>query len=127
MDGTQLSALSGELNFPLRDPNLRIMPSAPVRVTPSSYNSYWYDWVCNPYCGYVQRFYTQTNVNSTLPVEVRSSSLHGNGNLSWATSSCSGECPPWFSPSGYSQMNASVVSAQDAGSLNMYGPAPIVQ
>jgi len=124
----QLSTLSGELNFPLRDPNLRVMPSAPVRASSSSYLGPWYEYVCDPFCRYVYHTFTVTNTSSSVPIEVRSNSLHGNGNLGWYTSACTaGDCPSWFTTGGSANLQAAVVSAQEAGTLNMYGPAPSIR
>ena len=53
--------------------------------------------------------------------------MRGNGNLNWYATSCSGECPPWFSPYGSANLQATMTSSQDAGYLNLYGPAPIVR
>ncbi len=125
----QLSTLNGELNFPLKDPNLRVMPTAPVRVSASTFQSSWVSgYECDPFgCRPIYHLYTQTNTNSAVPVDIRSNSLHGNGNLSWSTSACSGDCPTWFTPGGSANLSGAVVSSQEAGMLNLYGPAPLIR
>jgi hypothetical protein len=100
-----------------------------VRTTTNTFAGSWFSgYQCDPFgCQPIYRYYTQTNTNSTVPVDVRSSSLHGNGNLSWSTAACSGDCPPWFVPGGSANLNGSVTSSQEAGYLNMSGPGPIIR
>ena len=72
--------------------------------------------------------YTVTNTSSTVPVEIRSSGLHGTGNLSWFRAACTaGECPPFQVGGSSANLNGSVTSSQEAGFLNMSGPAPIIR
>jgi hypothetical protein len=72
-------------------------PTAAVQYTSSSYQNWWYDYVCDPSgCTYVQRYYGQVNENWQVPVDVRFAAFHGNGSMSMYRTSCSGDCPPWF-------------------------------
>ena len=129
--GTNLSALSGELNlpFPNRDRSIRVTPKTAVLATTSNFLGSWGEVICDQFgCRFINHTYTQTTYNSTVPVEVRTGSLHGTGRLSWSSTACTaGACPPWFVPSSSANLFANMVSAQESGTLSMSGPGPIIQ
>ncbi len=122
-----LSRLDGTLNFPLKDKRLTVSATGPTQYSTFSYQQQWFEWVCNPDCSYVVHTYTVTNESWTAPMKIRFAAMDGNGNLAWSSNHCTGECPPWFFSGGSSSLNGTVVGAQDAGFLSMWGPKPVIQ
>jgi hypothetical protein len=131
-----LSRLQGGLNFPLKDFNLSVDPTGPVQTSTGELLVQWTLYQCEPFpaCFPVpvaSGTATYSVTTSQAPVGIRFASFHGNGTLSWTQSACVAACPPpgasFFAPSSSSGLSGAVVSAQDAGTVNMSGPAPTIQ
>jgi hypothetical protein len=115
----ELGTLRGSANFPLRDEKITVG---------------WNRFLgCDPYfgCRYEYGVSTFERTYASGPVDIRFGSLRGNGMLSFGTNStCVAACPPagayWYAPYGYWQLSGAALSSQDAGNINMGGPAPTI-
>jgi hypothetical protein len=127
-----LGLLRGSANVPLRDERVTVAPTTSIAVTTEHVNVYWFRYTCGPLgCIYENGISVFDRSSGSGPVDIRLGSLRGNGMLSLATNAmCVSACPPpgayWYAPNGYWQVRGAVLSAQDAGNLNMNGPAPTI-
>jgi hypothetical protein len=130
---SQLGALRGSANFPLRDEKVTIAPTTSILLATEQVNVGWYRFTCDPFfCFYENGVSLFQRSYASGPVDIRFGSLKGNGTLSLGTSAtCVSACPPpganWSAPTGYWQVQGAVLSSQDAGGLGIYGPAPSIQ
>lgn len=129
---SQLGAFHGSANFPLRDEKLTIAPTTSIALTTQQMPVGWYRVTCGMFgCTFENGISTFERSYGTGPVDVRLGSLKGNETLSLGTdATCVAACPPaganWWAPTGYWQVQGAVLSSQDAGNLNMNGPAPTI-
>jgi hypothetical protein len=128
----QVGTLHGSANFPLRDEKVTIAPTASIALTTEQMNVGWYRVTCGQFgCIYENGISAFERSFGSGPVDIRLGSLKGNGTLSLGTTAtCVALCPPpgayWYAPTGYWQVQGAVLSSQDAGNLNMNGPAPTI-
>jgi hypothetical protein len=131
---SQLGALRGSANFPLRDEKVSIASTTSIAVTTELLSVGWNRFLgCDPYlgCRYEYGISTFERTSASGPVDIRFGSLKGNGTLSFATNpTCVAACPPpgayWYAPNGYWQVQGAVLGSQDAGNIGMNGPAPTI-
>jgi len=129
----ELGALRGSANFPLRDEKLSVAATTTILVTTEQMNVGWYRFTCDQFgCVYENGISVFARTFASGPVDIRLGSLKGNGTLSLATNAtCVSACPPaganWYAPTGYWQLQGAVLSSQDAGGFNIYGPAPTIR
>jgi len=129
---SQLGMLRGSANFPLRDEKLTVAPSTSIVLLTEHLNVFWYRYTCDQFgCIYENGTSAFQRSYGSGPVEIRFGSLKGNGTVSLSTNAtCASSCPPagayWYAPTGYWQLQGAVLSSQDAGFLNINGPAPTV-
>jgi hypothetical protein len=128
----ELSMLRGSVNFPLRDEKLSVAPIGAIVLATERLNVGWYKYTCDQFgCTYQQGTSIFERRYGQGQVEIRLGNLRGNGSLSMGTTAtCVESCPPsragWSVPYGYTQLGGGVTSSQDAGTLNLYGSAPII-
>ena len=128
----ELGAIRGSANFPLRDEKVSIASTTSIGVTTELLSVGWNRFLgCDPYfgCRYEYGVSTFERTYASGPVDIRFGSLKGNGTLSFATNpTCVAACPPagayWYAPTGFWQLQGAALSSQDAGNINMNGPAP---
>lgn len=130
----ELGMLRGSANFPLRDEKLSVAPSTSIVVITERLNVGWNRFVgCDPFVGCTYEYgvsvFERTSGNG--PVDIRLGSLRGNGTLAFGTNAtCVEACPPagayWYAPTGFWQLQGAALSSQDAGTLYVNGPAPII-
>jgi hypothetical protein len=129
----ELGALRGSANFPLRDEKLSVAATTSILVTTEQMNVGWYRFTCDQFgCVYENGISVFARTFASGPVDIRLGSLKGNGTLSLGTNAtCVSACPPaganWYGPTGYWQLQGAVLSSQDAGGFNIYGPAPTIR
>ena len=129
---SHLGMLRGSANFPLRDEKLTVAPSTSIVLLTEQLNVFWYRYTCDQFgCIYENGTSAFQRSYGSGPVEIRLGSLKGSGTVSLATNAtCASSCPPagayWYAPTGYWQLQGAVLSSQDAGFLNINGPAPTV-
>lgn len=127
----ELSALRGSVNFP-RDEKLTVAPIGAIIFTSERINVGWYKYTCDQFgCTFQQGTSIFERRYGQGQVEIRLGNLRGNGNLSLGTTAtCVESCPPsgagWSAPYGYTQLGGGVTSSQDAGTLSLNGPAPVI-
>jgi len=127
-----LSGLRGSANLPLRDARLTIEPTGSLVLQSEQLNVQWNRTTCNQFgCFYEYGFSTFERQFGAGPVEIRLGQLRGTGQLSLATNSaCVASCPPpgayWYAPTGYANLSGAVIGHDDAGSIQMGGPAPTI-
>lgn len=132
ISGSELGALRGSANFPLRDEKITVTPTTSIFLTTEQINVGWYRFECNAFgCFYENGVSLFQRSYGTGPVDIRVGSLKGNGTLSLGTNpTCVSTCPPpganWSAPSGYWQLQGAVLSSQDAGGFSIYGQAPTI-
>ena len=127
-----LSGLRGTANLPLRDAKLSIDPTGALVLRTEQLSVGWNRVTCNQFgCFYEYGTSTFERQFGAGPVEIRLGQLRGNGTLSLATNSvCVAACPPpgayWYAPTGFVNLNGAVIGNDDAGNLQMGGPAPTI-
>lgn len=127
-----LSGLRGTANLPLRDSKLWIDPTGTVVLQSEQMNVQWNRSTCNQFgCFYEYGFSTFERRFGAGPVEIRLGQLRGTGTLSLGTNAtCVASCPPpgsyWYAPTGFVNLNGAVIGNDDAGHVQMYGPAPTI-
>lgn len=127
-----LSGLRGTVNLPLRDSRLSIEPTGTLVLQSEQLNVQWNRVTCNQFgCIYEYGFSTFERRFGAGPVDIRFGQLRGTGTLSLATNAaCVASCPPpgsyWYAPTGYVNLYGAVIGHDDAGNVQMGGPAPTI-
>jgi hypothetical protein len=114
--------------------SLTLDPNGPAQLGDQNLQVGWQQVICDQFfCQWIYGTATYTHTVGSMPVDVRFGQLRGNGTLNWATDAiCTASCPPpgayvYYVPQGNSQLSAAVTSKGEAGTLNLYGPAPSIQ
>lgn len=127
-----LSSLRGTANLPLRDSKLWIEATGTLALQTEQLNVQWNRSTCNQFgCFYEYGFSTFERRFGAGPVEIRLGQLRGTGTLSLGTNAtCVTSCPPpgsyWYAPTGFANLSGAVIGNDDAGSIQMSGPAPTI-
>jgi hypothetical protein len=128
-----LSGLRGTANLPLRDAKLSVDPTGTFLLQNEQLNIQWSRVTCNQFgCVYEYGFSQFERRFGTGPVDIRLGQLRGTGTLSLATNAvCVASCAPpgayyYYTPTGFANLNGAVIGNDDAGTLNMSGPAPTI-
>lgn len=127
-----LSGLRGTANLPLRDARLSIEPTGALVLQSEQMNVQWNRSTCNQFgCFYEYGFSTFERRFGSGPIEIRLGQLRGTGTLSLGTNAaCVASCPPpgsyWYAPTGFVNLYGAVIGNDDAGHVQMYGPAPTI-
>ena len=127
-----LSVLRGDVNLPLRDTKLWIDPTGTLALQNEQLNVQWNRVTCDQFgCFYEYGFSAFERQFGAGPVEIRLGQLRGTGTLSLATNAvCVASCPPpgsfYFAPTGYVNLYGAVIGHDDAGNVQMGGPAPTI-
>lgn len=127
-----LGGLRGDVNLPLRDTKLWIDPTGTLVFQREQLSVQWNRVTCDQLgCFYEYGFSTFERRFGAGPVEIRLGQLRGTGTMSLATNSaCVASCPPtgayWYAPTGYVNLSGAVIGHDDAGNVQMGGPAPTI-
>jgi hypothetical protein len=126
--------MRGTLDLGIASYNLTVDPNGAAVIGDQDLQVGWFLWQCGMFgCTYTSGMSTYTHNVGNVPVDVRFGQLRGYGTLTWAgPATCSASCPPpganvWYVPQPYSQLTAAVSSKDEAGTLNLYGPGPLIQ
>ena len=127
-----LSGLRGSANLPLRDAKLWIDPTGTLVLQREQLNVQWNRVTCNPLgCFFEFGISSYERQSGSGPVDIRLGQLRGTGTLSLATNAvCVASCPPpgafAFAPTGHVNLSGAVIGNDDAGHVQMFGPAPTI-
>jgi hypothetical protein len=134
LGGSDISRLRGTIDLGVSSYNLTIDPSGLAQVGNQDLQVGWQQLVCGQFfCEWIFGQATYTRRVGSVPADVRFGQLRGSGTLNWASdATCVASCPPpgafiYFNLMGYSNLSAAVTSKDEAGMLNLYGPAPSIQ